>query len=223
MLIDLSDENLPTNIARLNQEIEAKYSLSHQSADYPRGGRVGEIGTTLPQYLASTGETKVGINSLALENWEIQIHSYNTSEAANIGIFNKLFGGEGKSQKFGIIHEAKRYSHLVLDDGQQVEVGCAVRLAVAVKNYDTKLELTIPNIAASAQISSADARVCISVVGYAGPLGDHFPAPNKFDVETCIDYLHSFSEIQRTIFSHSNLSHIKPTLLTLQRNDTKGT
>lgn len=148
-----------------------------------------------------------------LEHWTVQAHIYSEEIAGSVSILGALFGGSGKRAKVGAVHEAKRFRIDRTPDGREVEIGVAVRLAVAVTEWDTKFEVSLPNIAASAQLNGFDGRIGIEVVGYAGPLGDLLPAPRELSVTTCADYLQAFSKIQAQVFGAEGLGFQTPTAL----------
>lgn len=88
-----------------------------------------------------------------------------------------------------------------------------MRLSVATKSYDGTVSLTLPKLAAKAELSSWDARIGITVIGYSGFLGDLLPAPKRLDVDTCIQYVEAFKRIQQLIFSEEGSNWIAPTIL----------
>ena len=118
-----------------------------------------------------------------LDRWSVQAHVYSSEIAARLSILAGLFGGSGKIAKAGATHEAKRYRVQSTETGRDVQVGVAVRLAVATTEWEVDAELSVPNIAAAAQLNAkvGDAKIGIDVVGYSGPLRRHAarPAPAR--------------------------------------------
>jgi hypothetical protein len=155
---------------------------------------------------------------LPLERWLVQAHAYRETQAAKVGILARLFAGEVERVKGGVIHDAKRFSVIQTEQSRSCEVGVAVRLSVATASVRANLELTIPNLAAEAQLSNSDTRVGITVVGYRGPLGDLLPAPRKLDVETCVEYITAFQNIQKVIFGETGWKFVVPTVLSYEAN-----
>ena len=87
-----------------------------------------------------------------LERWLIQAHAYEESQAAKIGILGRLFSGQVERVKGGVIHDAKRFSVIETSEGRSVEFGVAIRLSVATSKVTGDMELTLPNLAAEAQL-----------------------------------------------------------------------
>ncbi|MEE4299961.1 MAG: hypothetical protein V2J24_11015 [Pseudomonadales bacterium] len=159
-----------------------------------------------------------GARPLRLAYWDVQAHAYQAEQAAEAGIFAGLFGGEAKRVAAGIVHEAKRFA-VERVDGRMVEIGVAVRLSVATEALDASIGLTLPNLAAAAQLHSVDTRIGIRVIGFGGALGDLLPAPARLDVETCVEYLNAFREIQRVVFCEAGMASVVPTLLSYEGGD----
>ena len=150
-----------------------------------------------------------------LDSWSVQAHVYSSEIAAKLGILAGLFGGTGKRAKAGATHEAKRYRMEITEAGTKVQWGVAVRLAVATTEWDVDAELSVPNIAAAAQLDMnvGDAKIGIDVVGYSGALGKILPTPRQLDVTTLASYLAAFATIQREVFGSRGLAFLTPTVL----------
>lgn len=167
------------------------------------------------------GSTESGVDGAApaggaaavLDRWDIQAHQYKTEAEVKVGILGGLFSGRSKLVKSGVVQEAKRFNVSQTDDDNRVEFGTAVRLLVATNATDADAKLTIPNIAAGAQLSHFEARIALSVVGFTGPLGDMLPAPGELNVETLPEYLEAFRKIQSYVFGRDAAGHLAPTLL----------
>lgn len=149
----------------------------------------------------------------ALDRWDIQAHQYKTAAEVKMGILGGLFSSRSKLVKSGVVQEAKRYKVTQTDKDNRIEFGTAVRLVVAINETEADLELTIPNIAAGAQLAHFEARIALSVVGFVGPLGDMLPAPGELNVETLPDYLDAFRKMQSYIFGREGAPFLAPTLL----------
>lgn len=211
-LVDAGDK-LPEDVARLDKDLREAARKMAQSA------RDSSISLLTDQGLEPASQPIRDLivpspaQSYPLERWLVQAHSYHESEAVKVGIFSRLFAGEASRVKAGVIHDAKRFSLIETGDSRRVEIGVAVRLSVATSNVSAKLELTLPNLAAEAQLKNTDARVGITVIGYGGPLGSLLPAPRKLDVETCVEYLSAFQKIQAIVFGDEGWQHVLPTTL----------
>jgi hypothetical protein len=151
-----------------------------------------------------------------LDHWTVRAHVYTSEVAARIGILAGLFGGSGKVVKAGAMDEAKRFYLETTESGRHIEVGVAVRLAVAATEWEAQIDLSLPNIAAAAQLGmkTGDAQIGIEVAGYSGALGDLLPAPRQLDVATLSDYLSAFHAIQAQVFGRSGLPFLTPAVLT---------
>ena len=156
--------------------------------------------------------SKVKIGTV-LDRWDVETHIYRKEAAAKIGFFAKLFGASGKIVKAGVTQEAKTYRVDTNEEGRQIEVGAAVRLAVATSTANIDFELSAPNLAAAAQLGKSDAKIGIYVVGYKAPLGDILPAPRDLNVENFGHFVAAFATIQQRVFGPENAQHISPTLL----------
>lgn len=155
-----------------------------------------------------------------LDHWTIQAHVYTKEIAARFGLLIGLFGATGKTASAGAMNEAKRFRLAKTEAGTEVEVGVAVRLHVATTNWEVEADISIPNIAAAAQLklTTGDARIGIEVTGYSGPLGDLLPAPRQLDVTSLADYLVAFAKIQAAVFGDTGLPFLTPTVLSVDRS-----
>jgi hypothetical protein len=159
-----------------------------------------------------TGSVFLESSGLRLQNWLIEAQAYNKKVAASSSILGRLFSGEGEQVTAGVIHNARRFTRAKTKNGRWVEVGVSVRLAVATCAQDLKVGITLPNLAAHAQLENAKSKIGISVLGYTGQLGSLLPAPKRLDVETAIEYVTAFQKIQEKVFN-DNGALIVPTVL----------
>jgi hypothetical protein len=162
--------------------------------------------------------------SAKLEYWNVRAQVYTTEVAAKLGLLAGLFGLSGKRATAGAMHEAKRFRlERIPESDRSVEVGVAVRLIVATTEWNVDAEITVPNLAAAAQLNwdVGDARIGIEVAGYSGPLGDLLPAPRQLDVSTLVDYVSAFHEIQAQVFGKTGLAFLTPTVLNYQDKEEK--
>jgi hypothetical protein len=151
-----------------------------------------------------------------LENWTVRAQVYTTEVAGKLNMLAGLFGLSGKRATAGAMHEAKRFRlETIPETNRSCEVGVAVRLIVATTEWKVNAEISVPNLAAAAQLNwdVGDARIGIDVAGYAGPLGTMLPAPRQLDVSTLVDYLAAFHKIQNQVFGKVGLPFLAPTVL----------
>src|SRR5262249_3340233 len=153
-----------------------------------------------------------------LERWTVQAHAYSTDVAGKVGLLGRLFGGEAKTARAGVVHEAKRFTIQRTEQDRITECGVAVRILAATTDWEAKVQLTLPNLAADAQLNGGDARVAIDVVGYSGPLGGLLPGPERLNVESLAAYLEAFHAVQAGVFSEAGLPFLTPTLLSYEDN-----
>lgn len=210
-IIDHADANLPDDVMKLNAELRKNRNIAPHDTAATSEAMSFSITTGDGTEPAENRRSR-NTSDYPLERWDVQAYAYSETEAGSVSLFASLFGGEVKHVKAGVIHEAKRFT-LESTDSHSMEIGVAVRLSVATTSLDSKINLTLPNLAANAQLHNTDTRIGISVIGYAGPLGQYLPAPSKLDVETCIEYWNAFREIQKIVFSAEGLTYVVPTVL----------
>lgn len=190
------------------QGVRSRSAFSALTGDLPTNSLFDD--DTLPYDAATPG---VPLQIPGLELWTVDAHSYSTEAALSVGLFGRLFGGDAKRVRAGVVHQAKRFTRRIKPDGKFIELGVAVRVFAATDNWDSSVQISLPNIAADAQLKRRDARVSIEVVGYSGALGRLLPAPEPLNVTTFAKYLGAFEVIQAEVFSEAGLGFIKPTLL----------
>jgi hypothetical protein len=193
---------------------------SEPAGDAPAAGAAPVLRSTSegrPAQVPKAAPTSEEANRVPqLEYWTIQAHAYSNEVAAKVGILGRLFGGEATVVAAGVIHEAKRFTRLRTGEGRETEFGVAVRIFAAAINWDAALQLTLPTLAADAQLHARDARIAMEVIGYSGPLGSLLPAPRQLDVSSLADYLGAFQAIQAEVFGEKGLRFLAPTVLSYQ-------
>jgi len=232
LLTETAEDGVPDDVLLLNESIRKQYNrlgAAHRPLKFDRPMYLNEsTGPGTQQFLrTATGPPLVDIleqnempeAAYPLERWMIQAHAYSEEQAAHVSMFGRLFSGEAQRVKAGVVHDAKRFSVVSTEKSRLVEFGVAVRLSVATSSVSGKFELTLPNLAADAQLNGIEARVGITVLGYSGPLGDILPAPRKLDVETCAEYLEAFRKIQSVIFGKDGWQYVIPTALAYDEAD----
>jgi len=158
-----------------------------------------------------------------LDRWDVQTHKYQREIAMKVGFLTGLFSGSGKRVAAGVVHEAKRYRREKTTASRYVEIGVSVRLSVATTALNAEFELSIPNLAAQAQLGMSDARIGIAVVGYFGPIGDLLPAPEDLNVENFSKFTQAAKEIQARVFGPDGINYLSPTLLSFDEKGSSDT
>ena len=190
--------------------------LDHGSA---RNTRQGLRSEELPENSLLTTEDwtrltpEVDFEVPRLENWAVQANGYSTEVATKVGVLGRLFGGDVKRVRAGVMHEAKRFTVRKTGDDTEFIIGVAVRIFAATTEWKANLQLTLPNLAADAQLNTSDARIGVEVVGYTGPLGTLLPSPQQLNVESFAVYLRAFNSIQEAVFGEAGLPFLAPRLL----------
>ena len=75
-----------------------------------------------------------------------------------------------------------------------------------------RVQLTIPQLAAAAELGYTQGRITIEVQGYTGPFKT-IPGPAGLSVEAFADYMTAFREMQSSVFAEENIHYLRPRLL----------
>jgi hypothetical protein len=238
-----AEESLPEDVERLTRSLRSAVQSSAIGVEIPPprprkmkprpGGTLDELDELdefdeFDEFLDSPEEgvrprVRLDAESAQLEYWTVRAQVYTTEVAAKLGVLAGLFGLSGKRASAGAMHEAKRFRHeRIPESDRSCEVGVAVRLIVATTEWKVDAEITVPNLAAAAQLNwdVGDARIGIEVAGYSGPLGALLPAPRQLDVSTLVDYVSAFHKIQAQVFGKTGMAFLTPTVLNYE--DEKG-
>lgn len=111
------------------------------------------------------------------------------------------------------MQEAKSFAVVETENGPDIEMGVAVRLQVEASSFSSYVQVSIPNIAAEAQLGLSRAEMEISVRGFSMPLGDLLPAPKAVDLTSYTEYVEAFGKVQAFVFSQANRQYLSPVLL----------
>jgi hypothetical protein len=230
-------EQLPDDVEKLARELAETNQLPRVALAGPRGRRRAlsrsltgdDSALTVEEDLDAVLSRDFPAPALVteptpvpkLDQWAVRAHTYSHEAGGSLNIFAGLFGigAKAKRAKAGAVHEAKAFTTARTDTGRECEWGVAVRLMVACTEWEAKIDLSIPSLAAAAEIGAqleiktGDARIGIEVAGYAGPLGSLLPAPRALDVTTAADYLVAFQKIQAKVFDEASLAFLSPVVL----------
>lgn len=202
--VDGSLDNLPEDVSKMAPPRLKAPIGPDQAADIDRGDLQGAPLTAQPSHLWRGN---------VLDRWDVQSHQYSTEGQVKASLLSRLLSVGGDASHYGIVQEAKRYCIQSSEKKRNVEFGTAVRLSVVLLSTRFEASLTLPNIAATAQLNDARARISLSVDGYAGFLGELLPAPDDLNVENLTTYMTAFRDIQKEVFGKDGVQYISPTLL----------
>lgn len=135
-----------------------------------------------------------------LANWDYRIYQFEYEAAVEAGFSVgsvKVKGG----YKLLVIDAAR--SRDVVNGEKRETWGYGYRLLVEVNNTDSMGSLTLPAIAASVQLRTAEAQVWLQVNGWVGDeLWGELPAPKPLDVDSYRAFLEVASRIQKSFATH---------------------
>ncbi len=208
-LADYTLDDLPDDIIEHNDQLRKQSVV------------VNDTGQLSPKFLEFTNDNPLSqapiidgaTSAKPLENWIVEAQIYKDAAAANVGFFASLFSMSADTVSAGVIHDAMRFTFERNEHNRKLKVGVSVKLVVATEATNIDFDISLPNLAADAQLNGSNSRIGIYVNGYAGPLADLLPAPSKLDVETAMEYMESFRDIQRRVFSADMHHFIVPVTL----------
>ena len=99
----------------------------------------------------------------------------------------------------------------VVDNGHTYRYGAAIRVLLEIYSEELDGDLTLPVVAAKAQLGAVSASAQLLVYGYVGDLAQELPSWQSFDVNSYADYLKAVSAVQRQVFRDT--AKIRPVLL----------
>lgn len=150
-----------------------------------------------------------GPQPIQLNHHLVASSAYTRDMSGKLNWFSGLFKAKGEVQAVGVVQEAKSFTVRKID-GQDVEIGVAIRLQIEATTFKTEAQVSVANIAAEAQLGLSNAKMDISVRGYSGWLGDLLPAPSEVDLGSYGHYLEAFAAIQKHVFGQSASQFISP-------------
>lgn len=195
------DPRLRSLDLQLSQEaVAAKPMFSIQEADVE----------DLPDW--AEDEPAQAVTAPKLNQHLISCTAFTRDAKGEASFFSALFKQEAKLKQVGVVQEAKAFTVREVN-GVETEVGVAVRLQVEASEFSSDTHVSIPNIAAEAQLGMSRAQMEISVRGFAGPLGDLLPAPESVNLTSYAQYLEAFQKIQKHVFSKESQGEVTPVVL----------
>jgi hypothetical protein len=157
----------------------------------------------------SPGTSPVKIEELNETHTGVRIYDENSK--LNLDKIAGIVGFDVGDVHKGLVQETSRSKTVTGEEGSAETWGVSVRLAVATSKWDVKASVTIPAIAAAAELNLATASAAIDVKGYRGDLSAMLPKPTSLDVTSYTAYVSAFGEIQQKVFA--DLANGEPELL----------
>jgi hypothetical protein len=151
-----------------------------------------------------------------LTNAVTRAYDLSTTRAGelNIPIVGSVGGGLNRRV---VVLERAAYKILIGTSGTEYHFGYALRLCLTVNKWDANMKISLPFLAASAQIGQVEASWMLNVAGLAGPkISAAIAPPAELNVETFVIAKQSLSSLidavndASTIFVASQLLKIEP-------------
>lgn len=146
----------------------------------------GARGIVPPSPSATTAAGLVGASpsSLPYQLTRANVLSVSGAIEANIPVIG---GGSLSALNQVIVLERVGYDEIATGNGGIEQVGFAIRLCVTVKKLDANIKLTLPFVAASAQLGSTEAACVLQIVGLGGPkIAGVKIVPTELNVESFV-------------------------------------
>jgi len=144
----------------------------------------------------------------SLANLQQESYQLEASFAAKLGFPVTTMSTDDKLEV--MLYGLTRYRDVV-HKRHTYRYGVAIRVLLEI--YDNQLDgdLTLPVVAAKAQLGVVSASAQLLLYGYTGDLSDTLPNWQSFDVDSYADYLKSVSVLQGKVFGDP--SKMRPVLL----------
>ncbi len=143
----------------------------------------------------------------ALPNTYEDITFLSRSAALSLGINLGSLSATGEQRVW--ISEKSIYKDCAASDGSLIRMGASVRLLVHFSALKADVKLTLPLIAAEAQLGNTEARVSLSVLGYIGSIPKDYQIPwQPFNVESYAVIMERAGKVRDLVFS--DLQSISP-------------
>jgi hypothetical protein len=162
---------------------------------------------------------KEGIPQSIDDLGNLQVQSYDLSITAagnlNFPVVGSLGGGYSRRL---VALEQTAYKEITEADAT-VRYGYAIRFCVTVNKWDASLKLSLPFLAASAEVGNISAHWVLQVIGLAGrKIDEALPPPTELNVEKFVLARQSLEKLvaairdQTTKFEAALLSRVEPEL-----------
>jgi hypothetical protein len=144
-----------------------------------------------------TGDDVQAPAAADLDTWHWQQYLLTWDLASKLGF--AIGGVEGDFQSRVLVAEWSR-SKTVKQAALEVRFGVTARLVVNVRSIDAEANLSLPFVAAEAQMNRAEAHANMTIEGYVGrKAGSLFPAFSTFDVESYVKLMEAMTSAKDVI------------------------
>ena len=144
----------------------------------------------------------------SLANLQQESYQLEASFAAKLGFPVATMSTDDKLKV--MLYGLTRYRDVV-HQKHTYRYGVAIRVLLEIYNDEVDGDLTLPAVAAKAQLGVVSASAQLLLYGYTGDLSDTLPNWQSFDVNSYADYLKSVSALQVKVFGDP--SKMRPVLL----------
>lgn len=144
-----------------------------------------------------------------LDTWEIADDQLSYSAAVKMSL--PVFTVDSKFQSRVLVRDVRRFARREVN-GVLGEYGVAIRLVITVFALNLESTLTLPVVAAQAELNMVSAHAKMTVLGFRdSKVGDLLPSFEKLDIEGLQEYTQSVDKIRSYI--SRNGEAVFPTLL----------
>ncbi|HWA84305.1 MAG TPA: hypothetical protein VG820_12755 [Fimbriimonadaceae bacterium] len=129
------------------------------------------------------GGGPTGIHDLPFQESTVYDLSVTSANQANIPVIGSVSGGVNRRV---VVLERRAYAKQTVQDGIEYQ-GYAIRLVVTVNKLDASIKISLPFLAASAEVGAIEGKWMLQVVGLSGPKMDQAAIPpSELNVETFV-------------------------------------
>lgn len=174
----------------------------------PAGARARAMGTiSVPAECAHPPTTSAELTKVSQD-----ITFLSRSAALSLGLSLGNLTTTGEQRVW--VSEQTKYADCTGPDGTGLRYGTSVRLIVHFSAAQASAKLTLPVIAAEAQLGNVEARVSLSIIGFKGTLPPDAQIPwEPFNVETYGVIMERAAKARDHVFADANAASISPVLI----------
>lgn len=208
----------------IQPHVQALNALGSESPQM--GIEIGEkqVGAAAGIRLLSAVPTTGGIPTSLMDLGRIEVQSYDLSITAAANLSIPVIGSAGGSANRRVVVLEQAAYREVPENGAVLQYGYAVRFCVTVTKWDANLKLTLPFLAASAEVGSIAAHWTLQILGLAGPkIAEAILPPTELNVEKFVLAKQSLEKIiaaiqdQSTVFRAEVIRKVEAAEQTLHR------